>query len=147
MLIGVPQYIDVEDKIVGPLTAKQLGWCALAGIIDLGLWKFTNLVILIMAGLPLTGFFLALAFFKPYGVPLGNFLMFGVMYLFKPKIYFWQRTPRAHVVAEKKPVEEESVLLKKQMTSESIRNLAELIDSGGSQHSEMIEEILKKSSK
>jgi len=35
MLFNVPQFIDIEDKIVGPLTAKQLGWLALGSVIAL----------------------------------------------------------------------------------------------------------------
>ena len=39
MLFNVPQYIDVEDKIVGPLTGKQLLWMIGMGIMLLVLWN------------------------------------------------------------------------------------------------------------
>ena len=38
MISNVPQFIDTEDKIVGPLTAKQLGWMAVGGVLFLIVW-------------------------------------------------------------------------------------------------------------
>ena len=142
MLISVPQHIDVEDKIVGPLTAKQLGWVAALGIILLIMWNMTPKVVFFILGFPLSVFFIALAFYKPYGEPLGSFMIFGIMYFFKPKVYFWKRTPQKHVTEQKKQVVENH-LVQKQVTSESLRELAELLDSEGSRHSEGIETILK----
>ncbi|EKD71060.1 MAG: hypothetical protein ACD_46C00281G0001, partial [uncultured bacterium] len=43
MLINVPQYIDVEDKVAGPLTIKQLGWLIALGIMLLILWNVVPL--------------------------------------------------------------------------------------------------------
>lgn len=142
MLIGVPQHIDVEDKIVGPLTAKQLGWIA-ALVVTLGmLWMMAPKPVFFIAGLPLSLFFIALAFFRPYDQPLISFIIFSIMYFFRPKVYFWQRTPQKKVIEQKKQVVEDNFVQKK-MTSESLRNLAELLDSEGSKHNEGIEAILK----
>ncbi len=80
MLINVPQYIDVEDKIAGPLTAKQLGWIVGLGIILLVLWNMLPKPVFFILGLPLSVLFVALAFYKPYGQPLGSFVIFGIMY-------------------------------------------------------------------
>jgi membrane protein implicated in regulation of membrane protease activity len=142
MLISVPQHIDVEDKIVGPLTAKQLGWVAALGVILLIMWNMTPKIVFFILGFPLSIFFIALAFYKPYGEPLGSFMIFGIMYFFKPKVYFWKRTPQKNVNEQKKQVVE-THLVQKQVTSESFRELAELLDSEGSRHSEGIEKILK----
>lgn len=142
MLISVPQNIDVEDKIVGPLTAKQLGWVVALGVILLVLWNMTPKPVFFIVGFPLSVFFIALAFYRPYGQPMINFIIFGVMYFFRPKIYFWKRTPQKNVNEQKKQVAENH-LVQKQITSESLRELAELLDSEGMRHSEGIENILK----
>ncbi len=144
MLISVPQYIDIEDKIVGPLTAKQLGWLISMGIILIILWNVLSKPMFFILGIPTALLFIALAFYKPYGVPLGNFIIFGIMYFFRPKIYFWKRTPQkeVHVVQKNKVVEKN--YKNKQLTAESLRELSQLLDSEGRQYSEGLEEILKK---
>ena len=142
MLISVPQHIDVEDKIVGPLTAKQLGWVAALGVILLIMWNMTSKPVFFIFGFPLSVLFIALAFYRPYGQPLGSFLIFGIMYFFRPKVYFWKRTPQKNVSEQKKQVVENHQV-QKQITSESLRELAVLLDSEGISHSEGIEKILK----
>jgi len=144
MLFNVPQYIDIEDKIVGPLTAKQLGWLIAMGVILLIMWNMLSKPLFFLLGLPVVLIFVSLAFFRPYGQSLGSFLLFGVMYFFRPKVYFWKRTSQkeAHVVRKGKTAE--SGPKDKRMTSESLRNLAQLIDSGGTQYDDKLEKILKK---
>lgn len=144
MLFNVPQYIDIEDKIVGPLTAKQLGWLIAMGVILLIMWNTLSKPLFFLLGLPVALIFVSLAFFRPYGQPLGSFLLFGVMYFFRPKIYFWKRTPQkeTHVVQKGKIVE--SGPKDKRITTESLRELAQLVDSEGSQYDDKLEEILKK---
>ena len=142
MLISVPQHIDVEDKIVGPLTAKQLGWVVALGIILLIMWNMTPKPVFFILGFPLSVFFIGLAFYRPYGQPLGSFLIFGITYFFRPKVYFWKRTSQKNIKEQKKQVIENHYIQKK-MTSESLRNLAELLDSEGTMHSEGVEKILK----
>ena len=142
MLISVPQNIDVEDKIVGPLTAKQLGWVAALGVILLIMWNMTPKPVFFIVGFPLSILFIALAFYRPYGQPLISFIIFGIMYFFRPKVYFWKRTPQKDVSEQKKQIAENH-LVKKQVTSESLKELAMLLDSEGTSHSEGIEKILK----
>jgi membrane protein implicated in regulation of membrane protease activity len=144
MLINVPQYIDVEDKIVGPLTAKQLGWMVALGVILMILWNMTPKPVFFIVGLPLVILFVALAFYKPYGQPLGSFIIFGVMYFFRPKVYFWKRSQTADVKDSQKNQKEEAQLPDKRISSESLRDLAQLLDSEGTQYSKGIEEILNK---
>jgi len=143
MLINVPQYTDVEDKVAGPLTMKQLGWVIALGIILLILWNTMPSIVFFIIGTPIALLFLALAFYKPYGQPLGNFLLFGVMYYFRPKIYVWKRTPEKEQVAPVVIQKSNAYAPDKKITSENLKNLAQLLDSKGSQHSENIDEILK----
>jgi hypothetical protein len=144
MLINVPQYIDVEDKIAGPLTAKQLGWIVGLGIILMFLWNVLSKPLFFILGIPLSILFVALAFYKPYGQPLGSFVVFGIMYFFRPKIYFWKRTPQKNKNVAQKVQATEKYVPEKHLTSQSLKDLAQLLDSEGTNHSEGIEDILKK---
>jgi len=143
MLINVPQYIDVEDKVAGPLTAKQLGWMILLGVILLIMWNMVSKPLFFIIGLPLTVLLVALAFYRPYGQPFGSFIIFGVMYFFRPKVYFWKRTPQKEDKTQKTQIVEEHFVDKK-LTSESLRDLARVMDSEGAEYNEKLEQILKK---
>jgi hypothetical protein len=57
-------------------------------------------------------------------------------------VYFCKRTPQKNVNEQKKQIVENH-LVQKQVTSESLRELAVLLDSEGTSHSEGIEKILK----
>ena len=144
MLINVPQYIDVEDKIAGPLTAKQLGWLILLGIILLVMWNIVSGIAFFIVAFPVVILFLALAFYKPYGQPLGSFVLFGVMYFFRPKVYIWKRTSQKEaVVSQKVEVQNSAVTSNKQLSSQSLSDLAKLLDSEGQIANNDVEKILK----
>jgi hypothetical protein len=143
MLINVPQYIDVEDKIAGPLTAKQLGWLIALGVILLILWNMISKVAFFIIGFPLAILFIALAFYRPYGQPLISFFIFGIMYFFRPKVYFWKRAPQKENKTPQKIKKIESRVSEKKLTPDSLRELAELLDSEGVQYNANVEKILK----
>ncbi|MEI7621552.1 MAG: PrgI family protein [Candidatus Moraniibacteriota bacterium] len=144
MLINVPQYLDVEDKVAGPLTMKQLGWMIALGVILLVLWNMMPSVVFFIIGLPVAALFTGLAFFRPYGQPLGSFVIFGILYYFRPKIYVWKRAPQREQIEHKDPVVETAHLADKKMSSQSLKSLAQLLDSQGAQYNKNLEEILKK---
>jgi hypothetical protein len=94
--------------------------------------------------LPLVIFFVAMAFYKPYGQPMGSFVIFGIMYFFRPKVYVWKRMPEKFAPVVNKAPTAEKFVAQKHMSSESVRNLAELLDSEGTKKNEQLEDILNK---
>lgn len=148
MLISVPQYIDVEDKIVGPLTAKQLGWLIALGVSLLFMWKFLDRVNFFLIGIPITFLFIALAFYRPYGQTFGSFLLNGLLYLFNSKVYVWQRTPHGvqAISTKRAEIKRGTVANQKEgLSPDELRSLSRVIDTSGSQSDEHILEILRKS--
>lgn len=95
MKFRVPQFIDMEDKVIGPLTLKQFGYIVGAGGISFIIWTFIPfhfLAVLIIA--PVAGLFLALAFVKYNNRSFGEFLESAFNYYTGAKIYTWkQPTP------------------------------------------------------
>ncbi len=87
----VPQFIDVEDKIFGPLTLKQFiylaGGAGLCGIILL----YLPLFIAIIVALPVAGFALALAFYKINGKSFIEILEAGFNYYIGRRLYLWKK--------------------------------------------------------
>ena len=129
MLFNVPQFIDIEDKIVGPLTAKQLGWLGIAGILLLIFWSTLVFSTFIPVAVITLAIFGALAFYRPYNQPLLNFLMSGVNFFMKPKVYVWKRYYDNIKVAKKieKPKEEITVK-RKVLDSKRIEELSERLN-------------------
>lgn len=144
MLINVPQYIDIEDKVAGPLTMKQLGWMILLGIILLVLWNVLPFMGFVIIGFPIAIFFVALAFFKPYGQPMPDFLWHGLMFFFKPKVYIWKRAPQNIITIPQKARAVQQFTQEKHLNEQSLKDLAELLDSEGNSYNKSLDEILKK---
>ena len=80
MRFNVPQFIDIEDKIIGPLTLKQFLFVAAGGGILFILWFYLKLSAFVIVAIPIVAFFLALAFFKVNGRPFFYFLINLIKY-------------------------------------------------------------------
>lgn len=108
MQYQVPQFIEFEDKIFGPLTLKQFIYIAGGAAISFFAYAllpfFLGLVVIILVG----GFCLALAFYKPDGHrPFIVMLEHALKYYSNSKLYIWKRIEKKPVAAVKK--EEEKV--------------------------------------
>lgn len=91
MKFDVPQFIEVEDKIIGPLTLKQFLYIgAGAGLLFL-LWFFLKLGLFIAIAIPVGLLCGALAFYKVNGRPFISFLGSWIKYLKKPRLYLWRK--------------------------------------------------------
>jgi len=95
MHFPVPQFIEREARVIGPLTFKQslfigipFGICFL---LYLSLAK-ENFTLFLLISILLLGGGFSLAFLKVKEVPLPTFLMNAFkFYLFQPKNFFWQK--------------------------------------------------------
>jgi len=89
--VPVPQFINVEDKIAGPLTWKQLYWMiAMIGILLL-MWGALSTAVFFVLGIPVALAFVAFAFYKPWGQPLIHVVWLAIIFVFRPKQYLWKR--------------------------------------------------------
>ncbi|MBP9668788.1 MAG: PrgI family protein [Candidatus Pacebacteria bacterium] len=89
MQFQVPQFIEVEDKIFGPLTFKQFLYFLGGAGLSFMLWRFLPLYL----SLPLIGGAMgistALAMGQWNGRPFITGLEFGFYYLLSTKLYLW----------------------------------------------------------
>ncbi len=91
MRFEVPQFIEVEAKIVGPLTWKQFVYIA-GGLGLLLIMYFTfPFTFFVLIGIPMGILSSALAFHKINNRPLSIFLESVVNYILKKKLYLWKR--------------------------------------------------------
>lgn len=89
MQFQVPQFIEVEDKIFGPLTFKQFIY--LAGGAGCAYLFWRSMPLFLSAPLILSSFGLsaALAFFEWNGRPFVLAIEHAFFYLVHPKLYLW----------------------------------------------------------
>ncbi len=108
MRYQVPQFIEVEDKIFGPLTLKQFIYLAGGGGLCLIFFSLFPLYLTILFSLPIIGFSLALAFYEVNGRPFIVAIEHAVGYFFGSKLYLWKqkmagtqvKTPAAVVMSQ-----------------------------------------------
>lgn len=91
MQYQVPQFIEMEDKIIGPMTLKQFGFVAVGGIIIFIIFSLLKRGFAIMLSVPIGGLALALAFAKVKGVPFPKYLMALLSFSLKQQMYFWKK--------------------------------------------------------
>ena len=112
MRYQVPQFIEIEDKIIGPLTFKQFiylaGGAGLCYIVYALLASYLPLFIIIILDIPIAGLGVALAFYKINNKPFINVLEAGFYYLLSNKLYIWKKEANA---PQAKTVKTESSLL------------------------------------
>ncbi len=134
----VPQFIDVEDKIIGPVTTRQF-FISLAGLLlifvayriaDFSLFLVLAVIIGITTGV--------IAFLRINGRPFHEFLLDLLQSLKRPRMRIWQKTPeRVQTLAlEQLPSVRLASVGGRPATSQArtIAELALLVDTGGMIH-------------
>lgn len=119
----VPQFIEVEDKIFGPLTLKQFIYLAGAG--GLALLCFTLLPLWL--ALPLAGIAggigAGFAFYKVNGRPLIIAAEHGFSYMLGNKLYLWKQREE-HAEPIQKASTEPSVLTVPRLSQSRLKDLS-----------------------
>jgi len=87
----VPQFIEVEDKIIGPLTLKQFIYVAGASGLCVVFFVYLPLFAALLLATPTAGLAAALAFYKVNGKPFIEVLEAGFNYYTRAKLFLWKR--------------------------------------------------------
>lgn len=88
----VPQFIDSEDKIFGPVTARQFIILMVTGLIIFLLFKLLPFIWFCVTGLPILGIGAAIAFTRINGQPFHFFILNLIQTLKKPGLRVWDKT-------------------------------------------------------
>lgn len=91
MQYQVPQFIEIEDKIFGPLTLKQFIYLAGAGGVCLACYTLLQFYLTVLVSLPVVIFALALAFYKVNDRPFIVTVEHAFIYFFSTKLYLWKQ--------------------------------------------------------
>jgi hypothetical protein len=91
MRFQVPQFIEVEDKIFGPLTFKQFIYIAGGVGFSVVIFIFLPTFLAIIIALPVILLAAALAFYKVNDKPFINVVEAFVKYTLTNKLYIWKK--------------------------------------------------------
>lgn len=131
----VPQFIDREDKILGPITVRQFLIVLAVVIINAVAWKLADFTGFVLSVIFFGGGGVVLAFVKVNGRPFHYFILNVAQILIRPAVRVWrmetevQRQLEKKVQAEtKNPIQ---VIKQKEVSSRRLSELSLLVDTGG----------------
>ncbi len=119
MQFKVPQFIEREAKIIGPLTFKQFLFVGAGGVIIFILYSSlaqTSVIAFLFLTLVIAAISLSFAFLKIEGHPLANVFLGFTNFISSPKVYLWERKKFIPRMAKKEKPQEAP---KKEITESS----------------------------
>lgn len=128
MQFQVPQFIDVEDKIFGPLTATQFIYIVGGGGFAVAMWLMLPLWAAVLVGGPVAALGAALAFYKINDRPFITFIEAGFNYLTRSKLYIWQKKQTAPQPELAKERENDPAKFVPAATADKLKDLAWSLD-------------------
>ena len=139
MKFEVPQFIDIEDKVFGPLTFKQFIYLAGGAGLAVVIWVFVPKIIgfpLIAAAL---GLAFALAFYKVNEKPFVHFLESMFKFSLSSRLYIWKKEVRKPS-SQKQEAPADAGLTVPRLSDSKLRDLAWSLDVHDSLYSEQEEQ-------
>lgn len=91
MQFQIPQFIEIEDKIAGPFSLRQLLFVVGGGIITFLAFTMLPFFGALVIGLIALGGSLSLALVKVNGQPLTRIAFAAAGFFWKPRLYLWKR--------------------------------------------------------
>jgi hypothetical protein len=88
----VPQFIDVEDRIMGPISVRQFVLMLFPMMVGAIAWKMFDLSLFLLIAVPVFIIFGLLAFLKVNGMPLHFFLLNLMQSLKRPRLRVWDKS-------------------------------------------------------
>jgi len=95
MRYQVPQFIEIEDKIFGPLTLKQFIYLAGGGGVCLIFFSLLPIYLTVILSIPVIALSAGLAFYQVNGRPLIVVIEHAFGYLLGHKLYLWKQRKEA----------------------------------------------------
>ncbi|MEI8174508.1 MAG: PrgI family protein [bacterium] len=91
MQFKVPQFLDIEDKLIGQFTFKEFVYLAGGAGLCFIIYKLLGLFLGAIPILIVAGIAIALAKYKPNNRPFIDMIESAFNYLVQSKLYIWKR--------------------------------------------------------
>ena len=150
MQFVVPQFIDVEDKIIGPISVRQFMTLLIGGALIFTNYQLVYKIIypnFWFFGLTSIGLFAldgTFAFLKINGRPFHYFLLNLLSTMQRPRLRVWNK----RLALQELRVREEEIIIpapipvKTPLTESKLTELSLIVDTGGAYREELPEEPL-----
>jgi hypothetical protein len=130
----VPQNVEADDKILGPLSMKQFIYAVIGvayGALTFVVFK-ALILIWILVGLPPMLALLALGLYQREDQPLETYILAVTQFIFRPKQRLWEKEPIAEVFhIDPPPPKPEMVRRDPSQVRGQLSQLADLVDTRG----------------
>lgn len=129
----IPQFIDVEARVIGPVTVRQFITLVVAFVIvAIEYAMFDMSLFLVLAFFTLGGAGI-LAFFKVNGAPFHIFVLNIVSVLRHPAIRVWRKEPKDFVIVKElaSALPEEQKIPRKVFSTSRLGELTLIVNTGG----------------
>ena len=130
MKFQVPQFIEIEDKIFGPLTFKQFIYLTGAGGVVFVLWRIFPLFVAIIIAAPIIALAGALAFYKINKRPFVFILESAFKYMLRNRLYIWKSKDTDKIKEQKKKEEktQKSSIYVPKLSTSKLKDIAWSLD-------------------
>jgi hypothetical protein len=136
----VPQFIDVEDKIIGPLTTRQFLIMLFCAVLIGACYKFFDFTLFVTMGIFIFMVCGVFAFFKINGMPFHFFVLNFFQTIGRPGLRIWENSIGKAFAKEE---QEETVAIEKipqkaplDYTSSRLSELSLIVDTRGAYRGE-----------
>lgn len=131
----VPQFIDVEDKIIGPITTRQFIMGVVIALFLFLAYRFADIALFIVEAVLLLGFYVLVAFVKVNGQPFYYFILHIMRSLRRPSLRVWDKEDtflRIQAAADQDAVSAIALpVQRKKFVEQELSSLSLLVDTGG----------------
>jgi len=140
----VPQFIDVEDKIFGPITTRQFLIIMCAGLFIFLAYKYADFGLFLVVTIIVGGLALLFAFVKVNGQNFHLFLLNILQTLRRPSLRIWSKNYTTEELNYLRNQKFEEIIKKEEKkipVKAHIRDLSLLVNTGGFYQPEEMDQI------
>jgi len=129
----VPQFIDVEDKIIGPITVRQFVLIVVGGVILFLAFRFADLVLFILIAVVIIVFVFLFGFLKINGMAFHLFLLNLIAGFKKPNLRIWKREydENRGFVTKVEKKSDQKIKEKEKISNSRLAELSLIVDTKG----------------
>lgn len=139
----VPQFIDVEPKIIGPITARQFIILLIGAFFVFIAYKTLDFMGFVISSVLIFGIFGTVAFLKVNGRPFHYFVLNFIQTVKKPNLRVWNHKTSTVEKKEEKEFKYENVVTQEKYLSKAkLAKISLVVDTKGKYRGEDSEKIL-----
>lgn len=125
----VPQFIDIEDKIIGPISLRQFIILVVTAAAVFLLFKVLQIWLWIIVGGSVGALGMALAFLKINGQNFSRVALNFLRYMINPRLYVWQRSGQKRTLVKEQPkIVKKEETIKKRLSASELEEMAKKLD-------------------